>query len=73
MIKPPIDVERFPAPKKRFDKELAKLCEKRCICSEDPNKDIEGIDPIYNEWCKENCYCTHYIHYEYKIAEAVAV
>jgi len=71
MIRPAIDSERFPAPI-RFDKELAKLCEKRCIC-EDPNEDIKGIDPKYNKWCKENCFCTQYIHYEYKVAEAVAI
>jgi len=72
MIRPPIDLERFPAPIK-ISKELAKFCEKRCICSEDPNEDIKGINPIYDKWCKENCICRHYIHYEYKIAEAVAV
>jgi len=63
MIRPPIDRERYPAPVK-LDRELAKLCEKRCICPDDPTKDVEGIDETYDDWCKENCYCRHYVHYE---------
>jgi len=63
MIRPPIDSERYPAPAK-LDKELMKLCEERCICSENVTEDIKGIDSEYNDWCKENCVCRHYIYYE---------
>jgi len=71
MIRPPIDIEKYPD-SITLDKELAKQCEEKCICSDNPFEDIKGIDPKYDKWCKENCICRNYINYEYPEAAAAA-